>query len=53
MNVTDIGLALNREAPEITKFFGCELGSQTTYSADTDRAVVNGGTVNHTVACLY
>jgi translation initiation factor 5 len=41
-NVTDVGLALNREAPEITKFFGCELGSQTTYSAETDRAIVNG-----------
>jgi hypothetical protein len=28
VNVTDIGLALNRDAPEICKFFGTELGSQ-------------------------
>lgn len=42
LNVTDVGASLNRDAPEITKFFGCELGSQTTYSADTDRAIVNG-----------
>ena len=40
VNVTDIGLSLNREASEITKFFGCELGSQTTFAPD--RAVVNG-----------
>eukprot|EP00598_Pedospumella_elongata_P005487 CAMPEP_0184966878 /NCGR_PEP_ID=MMETSP1098-20130426/409_1 /TAXON_ID=89044 /ORGANISM="Spumella elongata, Strain CCAP 955/1" /LENGTH=433 /DNA_ID=CAMNT_0027488233 /DNA_START=240 /DNA_END=1541 /DNA_ORIENTATION=- len=42
MNVTDVAASLNREAPEITKFFGCELGSQTTYAADSDRAIVNG-----------
>mmetsp|Transcript_10537 Transcript_10537/g.14544 ORF Transcript_10537/g.14544 Transcript_10537/m.14544 type:complete len:415 (+) Transcript_10537:379-1623(+) len=40
VNVADIGLSLNREAPEITKFFGCELGSQTTFAGD--RAIVNG-----------
>lgn len=42
MNVKDVADALKREAPEVTKFFGCELGAQTTYAADTDRAVVNG-----------
>ena len=42
VNVTDLALSLNREAPEITKFFGCEIGSQTTFSADTNRAIVNG-----------
>lgn len=42
VNVIDLGTALNREAPEITKFFGCEIGSQTTYSAETERAIVNG-----------
>mmetsp|Transcript_33414 Transcript_33414/g.56091 ORF Transcript_33414/g.56091 Transcript_33414/m.56091 type:complete len:452 (+) Transcript_33414:397-1752(+) len=42
VNVVDVGASLNREAPEITKFFGCELGSQTTYAADTERAIVNG-----------
>ena len=40
VNVIDIGQALNREAPEITKFFGCELGSQTTFSADTERSEI-------------
>lgn len=39
LNVDDIALALKRDAPEVTKFFGCELGAQTTY---TDRAIVNG-----------
>lgn len=47
VNVVDLGQSLNREAPEITKFFGCELGSQTTYSAD--RAIVNGA---HTAQSL-
>ena len=42
VNVIDLGLALNREPPEITKFFGCELGSQTSYSHETERAIVNG-----------
>jgi len=42
VNVTDIAQSLNRESQEITKFFGCELGSQTTYAVDTDRAIVNG-----------
>lgn len=41
-NITDVAASLKREAPEITKFFGCELGAQTTYANDTDRAVVNG-----------
>ena len=41
-NVKDVGLALNREAPEITKFFGTELGAQTTYELETERAIVNG-----------
>lgn len=42
MNVIELAQSLNREAPEITKFFGCEIGSQTTYATDTDRAIVNG-----------
>jgi translation initiation factor 5 len=39
VNIIEVAEALKREAPEVTKFFGCELGAQTTYS---DRAVVNG-----------
>lgn len=42
MNITDVATALKRDAPEITKFFGCELGAQTTYAAESDRAIVNG-----------
>lgn len=42
VNVTDLGASLNRDPQEVTKFFGCELGAQTTYATDTDRAIVNG-----------
>eukprot|EP00602_Paraphysomonas_sp_CaronLab_P001389 CAMPEP_0185026884 /NCGR_PEP_ID=MMETSP1103-20130426/11450_1 /TAXON_ID=36769 /ORGANISM="Paraphysomonas bandaiensis, Strain Caron Lab Isolate" /LENGTH=393 /DNA_ID=CAMNT_0027560619 /DNA_START=235 /DNA_END=1416 /DNA_ORIENTATION=+ len=42
VNVSDIATALNRDASEITKFFGCELGAQTTMSVDDDRYIVNG-----------
>ena len=48
-NVSDVGLSLKRDPGEITKFFGTELGAQTTYSTDNDRAVVNGA---HTDAAL-
>lgn len=41
-NISDVGLSLHRSPAEVAKFFGCELGAQTTYSAETDRAVVNG-----------
>lgn len=42
VNVAEIATALNRDASEITKFFGCELGAQTTMSVADDRYVVNG-----------
>ncbi len=45
-NISDVGLSLHREPGEVTKFFGCELGAQTTYNADTDRAVVNGAHID-------
>lgn len=41
-NISDLSLSLHRDAGEVNKFFGCELGAQTTYSEATDRAVVNG-----------
>lgn len=41
-NITVVGLSLHRDPGEVNKFFGCELGAQTTYSELTDRAVVNG-----------
>lgn len=42
VNVADIATSLNRDASEITKFFGCELGAQTTMLAEDDRYIVNG-----------
>jgi len=41
-NISDLGVSLHRSPPEVNKFFGCELGAQTSYSEETDRAVVNG-----------
>jgi translation initiation factor 5 len=41
-NILEVGLSLHRNPSEVNKFFGCELGSQTTYSEETERAVVNG-----------
>ena len=41
-NITEVGLALHRPPGEINKFFGCELGAQSSYAVETDRAVVNG-----------
>jgi translation initiation factor 5 len=48
-NITEVAFSLHRPPGEVNKFFGCELGAQTTYSAETDRAVVNGA---HTDATL-
>jgi translation initiation factor 5 len=42
VNVVEVAQSLNREPPEVTKFFGTELGAQTIYSEESDRAVVNG-----------
>jgi translation initiation factor 5 len=41
-NITEVALSLHRQPGEVNKFFGTELGAQTRYSAETDRAVVNG-----------
>lgn len=48
-NMTQVALSLHREPGEVTKFFGCELGAQTTWSPDTERSIVNGA---HTTADL-
>lgn len=42
VNVSDLALALHREAGEVNKFFGCEIGAQTKYSEKDDKAIVNG-----------
>lgn len=51
-NISDVGLSLHRDPGEVNKFFGCELGAQTTYNADTDRAVVNGAHTDDTLQDL-
>mmetsp|Transcript_24298 Transcript_24298/g.45238 ORF Transcript_24298/g.45238 Transcript_24298/m.45238 type:complete len:400 (-) Transcript_24298:167-1366(-) len=48
-NISDVGLSLHRAPGEVNKFFGCELGAQTTYSEDSDRAVVNGAHTDDTL----
>ena len=48
-NISDVGLSLHRQPGEVNKFFGCELGAQTSYAEATDRAIVNGA---HTDATL-
>lgn len=42
LNVSDVARALNRPAPYIVKYFGFELGAQTSISVDKDRYLVNG-----------
>jgi len=48
-NISEVSLSLHREAGEVNKFFGCELGAQTSFSVKDDRAVVNG---SHTDGAL-
>lgn len=51
-NITDVALSLHRPPGEVNKFFGCELGAQTTYSEETDRAIVNGAHTDATLQSL-
>lgn len=48
-NITQVALSLHREPGEVCKFFGTELGAQTIWSPETERAIVNGA---HTTADL-
>jgi len=41
-NMSDVARALSRPPTYPTKFFGCELGAQTTFDEKNDRYVVNG-----------
>ncbi|KAL5518490.1 TIF5 [Sanghuangporus vaninii] len=41
-NMSDIARALSRPPTYPTKFFGCELGAQTTFDEKGDRYIVNG-----------
>ena len=51
-NISDVALSLRRSPGEVNKFFGCELGAQTTYSEETDRAIVNGAHTDDTLQKL-
>lgn len=41
-NMGDVARALSRPATYPTKFFGCELGAQTTFDEKNERYIVNG-----------
>ena len=40
--MTLVAQTLHRPPGEVTKFFGCELGAQTTWNDETERSIVNG-----------
>lgn len=41
-NMTDVARALSRPPTYTTKFFGCELGAQTSFDEKNERYIVNG-----------
>lgn len=41
-NMSDVARALSRPPAYTTKFFGCELGAQTSFDEKNDRYIVNG-----------
>ena len=51
-NITNVAFSLHRDPGEVNKFFGCELGAQTTYNEETDRAIVNGAHTDDTLQKL-
>jgi len=51
-NISNVALSLHRDPGEVNKFFGCELGAQTTYNEATDRAIVNGAHTDGTLQKL-
>lgn len=50
VNVSEVSLSLHRDAGELNKFFGCELGAQT--SVNDDRYIVNGSHTDHVLQDL-
>mmetsp|Transcript_1280 Transcript_1280/g.3851 ORF Transcript_1280/g.3851 Transcript_1280/m.3851 type:complete len:498 (+) Transcript_1280:417-1910(+) len=42
VNLVDVSKALERPTEYVLKFFGCELGAQTKFSADSGTCIVNG-----------
>lgn len=54
VNISDLALSLHRDAGELNKFFGCEMGAQTTWNEADDRAVVNGAHTDQELQhCVY
>lgn len=51
-NISAVAASLHREPGEVNKFFGCELGAQTTYAEETDRAIVNGAHTDDTLQTM-
>jgi translation initiation factor 5 len=42
VNIMELGAALHRDPDEVNKFMGCELGAQTSFIPEQERAIVNG-----------
>jgi len=51
-NISELANSLHRTPAEVNKFFGCELGAQTSYSGHNDRAIVNGAHNDATLQSL-
>lgn len=51
-NISEVATSLHRNPGEVNKFFGTELGAQTRYNAETDRAIVNGAFTDGTLQDL-
>lgn len=51
-NISELASSLHRTPAEVNKFFGCELGAQTSYSGNNDRAIVNGAHNDATLQSL-
>jgi translation initiation factor 2 beta subunit (eIF-2beta)/eIF-5 len=45
----EVAYSLHRSPGEVNKFFGTELGAQVKYTAETDKAIVNGAHTDGTL----
>jgi translation initiation factor 5 len=48
-NIAEVAYSLHRSPGEVNKFFGTELGAQVKYTAETDKAIVNGAHTDGTL----
>lgn len=54
VNISDLAKSLKRDPAEVNKFFGCEIGAQTTYNEKDDKAVVNGAHTDQVLqSCVH